>query len=293
MSPLISIVIVNYNRENYLGEAIASVLAQTWQDFELLIWDDGSTDESVAIANKYAQQDKRVRVVEAPHLGIAAAIKAAIAQTSGTYIGLVDSDDILAPTALAETAAVLNRHPKTGFVYTDYLNIDQEGNTVLNPGDILVPGETLNYTSSSNATGAINAFTVRASDRVSSSAPQQVGLNIAQTPPPPPTPPDDPIATPSPCTFQCDNNPVKRDNRVTISTIPTDTNRALLDTNPTPEDKFTSSIATYLGIPIPNLKTLDEGKEIAQRIEKATGVKPAFVYISFVPVEVTPEASLR
>jgi len=163
------------------------------------------------------------------------------------------------------------------------------GNTVLNPGDILVPGETLNYTSSSNATGAINAFTVRASDRVSSSAPQQVGLNIAQTPPPPPTPPDDPIATPSPCTFQCDNNPVKRDNRVTISTISTDTNRALLDTNPTPEDKFTSSIATYLGIPIPNLKTLDEGKEIAQRIEKATGVKPAFVYISFVPVEVTPE----
>jgi filamentous hemagglutinin family protein len=127
MPPLISIVIVNYNRESYLGVAIASVLAQTWQDFELLIWDDGSTDGSVAIANAYAQQDGRVRVVEAQHQGLAAACKAAIAQTSGIYIGIVDSDDILAPTALAQTATVLNRHPKTGFVYTDYLNIDEKG----------------------------------------------------------------------------------------------------------------------------------------------------------------------
>ncbi|MBN3911434.1 MAG: CHAT domain-containing protein [Nostoc sp. NMS1] len=127
MPPLISIVIVNYNRESYLGVAIASVLAQTWQDFELLIWDDGSTDGSVAIANAYAQQDGRVRVLQADHQGLAAACKAAIAQTSGTYIGIVDSDDILAPTTLAQTATVLNRHPETGFVYTDYLNIDEKG----------------------------------------------------------------------------------------------------------------------------------------------------------------------
>ncbi|MEH2215002.1 CHAT domain-containing protein [Nostoc sp.] len=130
MSPLISIVIVNYNRESYLEEAIASVLAQTWQDFELLIWDDGSTDKSVAIANNYAQQDGRVRVVQANHQGVAAACKAAIAQTSGAYIGIVDSDDILAPTALAQTATVLNRYPETGFVYTDYLNIDRDGKVI-------------------------------------------------------------------------------------------------------------------------------------------------------------------
>ncbi|QKQ75369.1 CHAT domain-containing protein [Nostoc sp. TCL240-02] len=133
MPPLISIVIVNYNRESYLGVAIASVLAQTWQDFELLIWDDGSTDGSVAITNAYAQQDGRVRVVEAQHQGVSAACKAAIAQTSGTYIGIVDSDDILAPTALAQTATVLNHHPETGFVYTDYLNIDEKG-IVINYG---------------------------------------------------------------------------------------------------------------------------------------------------------------
>ncbi|MEH2052213.1 CHAT domain-containing protein [Nostoc sp.] len=130
MSPLISIVIVNYNRESYLQEAIASVLAQTWQDFELLIWDDGSTDRSVAIANSYTQQDERVRVVEAENQGVAGACKAAIAQTRGTYIGILDSDDILAPTALAQTATVLNCHPEAGFVYTDYLNIDRDGKVI-------------------------------------------------------------------------------------------------------------------------------------------------------------------
>ncbi|MBN3960316.1 CHAT domain-containing protein [Nostoc sp. NMS8] len=130
MSPLISIVIVNYNRESYLQEAITSVLAQTWQDFELLIWDNGSTDRSVAIAHVHTQQDERVRVVEAENQGVAAACKAAIAQTKGTYIGILDSDDILAPTALAQTATVLNRHPEAGFVYTDYLNIDQDGKVI-------------------------------------------------------------------------------------------------------------------------------------------------------------------
>ena len=134
MSPLISIVIVNYNRESYLEEAIASVLTQTWQDFELLIWDDGSTDGSVAIAHAYAQQDGRVRVIQAHHQGVAAACKVAINQTSGTYIGILDSDDILAPTALTQTAKILNSHPETGFVYTDYLNIDRDGK-VLGYGD--------------------------------------------------------------------------------------------------------------------------------------------------------------
>ncbi|MBD2504554.1 CHAT domain-containing protein [Anabaena azotica] len=127
MSPLISIVITNYNRERYLAEAIASVLQQTWQDFELLVWDDGSTDGSVAIAQRYAQQDSRVRVVTAPHQGTVKARKAAISQTTGTYLGWVDSDDILAPTALAETVAVLNRYPEVGLVYTDYLDINADG----------------------------------------------------------------------------------------------------------------------------------------------------------------------
>jgi glycosyltransferase involved in cell wall biosynthesis len=124
----VSIVITVYNRENYLAAAIKSVLAQTWSDFELLIWDDGSTDGSVEIANEYAQQDQRIRVIAAKHTGIAPAIHGAVAATTGDYIGWVDSDDILAPTALEQTISILNNHPKVGLVYTDYQLMDEQGN---------------------------------------------------------------------------------------------------------------------------------------------------------------------
>src|SRR5579883_2751089 len=107
MSPLISIVITAYNRERYLGQAIESVLQQTFADFELLVWDDGSRDRSVEIAEHYARQDRRVRVMAAAHQGRVAALKAAIAHTTGPYLGWVDSDDWLAPTVLAETVRVL------------------------------------------------------------------------------------------------------------------------------------------------------------------------------------------
>ncbi|MEW6494458.1 MAG: glycosyltransferase, partial [Cyanobacteriota bacterium] len=127
MPVLSSLVITVYNRERYLGAAIESVLAQTRGDFELLVWDDGSTDRSVQIAQNYARQDARVRVVAAQHQGRGRALKDAIAQTNGSYIGLVDSDDILAPTALEETAAVLDAHPATGLVYTDYLVMNESG----------------------------------------------------------------------------------------------------------------------------------------------------------------------
>lgn len=127
MRPSVSIVITTYNRERFLGAAIASVLQQTYSNFELLVWDDGSTDGSVALAQAYAQQDPRVRVVAATHQGRVAALASAIAQTQGTYLGWVDSDDRLAPTALAETVQRLDACPAVGMVYTDYYDMDEQG----------------------------------------------------------------------------------------------------------------------------------------------------------------------
>lgn len=123
----VSIVITVYNRERYLSKAIESILAQTKKDFELLIWDDGSIDSSVEIAKSYAKNDPRIRVVSARHQGQGHALKAAIAATTGDYFGQVDSDDFLAPTALEETAALLDSHPEVGLVYTDYIVIDELG----------------------------------------------------------------------------------------------------------------------------------------------------------------------
>jgi glycosyltransferase involved in cell wall biosynthesis len=120
-----SIITTVYNQERYLGAAIESVLAQTLGDFELLVWDDGSTDSSVNIARHYEKHDRRVRLVAREHQGRAHSLKAAHAQAAGSYVGWLDSDDIIAPTALEETVTVLDAHPEVGLVYTDYLVIDE------------------------------------------------------------------------------------------------------------------------------------------------------------------------
>lgn len=125
--PSISLVMPVYNREAYLAAAIGSVLAQTYADFELILWDDGSTDASLTIARQVAAHDPRVQVVAAPHQGVAIACQQAIARSKGTYLGIVDSDDQLAPTALEQTAGRLNANPALGMVYTDYVEIDSDG----------------------------------------------------------------------------------------------------------------------------------------------------------------------
>jgi glycosyltransferase involved in cell wall biosynthesis len=128
MNRSISLVVTVYNRSAFLAATIESILAQTYGDFELLIWDDGSTDNSVAIAQEYARQDGRIRVLATDeNQGFAPALKAAIATTTAPYLGWVDSDDLLAPTALEETIAVLNASPSVGMVYTQYNVIDEVG----------------------------------------------------------------------------------------------------------------------------------------------------------------------
>lgn len=126
MSVPISIIMTVYNRERYVGAAIKSVLAQTRKDFELIVWDDGSTDGSLEIALAFAKEDKRVLVTAAEHQGRVLALKAAHAQASGKYLGWVDSDDLLAPTALEQTEAILDRQPDVGLIYTDHLIIDEQ-----------------------------------------------------------------------------------------------------------------------------------------------------------------------
>lgn len=133
MVPKVSIVTTIYNRDRYLAQAIESVLAQTYPDFELILWDDGSTDESQAIAQHYAKQDPRIRVFSAPNQGYTRALQAAHAVVRGEYVGWVDSDDAIAPDALAETVAVLDKFLSVGLVYTNYAVMNELGQ-VTGPG---------------------------------------------------------------------------------------------------------------------------------------------------------------
>ena len=115
-----------YNRQRYLETAINSILQQTRQDFELLIWDDGSTDNSLKIAEKLAKKDKRIKIIAAKHQGRGQSLYDAIAATKGEFLGTVDSDDVLAFTALEETANVLENLPDIGWVYTKYFLLTKE-----------------------------------------------------------------------------------------------------------------------------------------------------------------------
>src|SRR5438105_308555 len=102
MPPAISIIIPAYNRADHVGAAVQSVLQQTRTDFEAIVWDDGSTDGTIEAARKAAGDDSRVRVIAGEHAGVSVSINAAAKISSGRYLGILDSDDQLEPTALQE-----------------------------------------------------------------------------------------------------------------------------------------------------------------------------------------------
>lgn len=107
-----------YDAASTIDSAIGSVLAQTSGDFELIVADDGSTDGTVDAVRAYGA-DGRVRLVDCPHRGPAAARNAAIAVARGRYLSLLDSDDLYMPEYLEVMGATLDRAPDAGFAYTD------------------------------------------------------------------------------------------------------------------------------------------------------------------------------
>src|SRR3954452_8051504 len=100
--PVISLVMPVWNRQRFVTAAIGSILRQTRTDWELVVWDDGSTDDSIEVAKRAAAGDPRVRVVGGAHGGLSKAVNAGARLCTGRYFGTVDSDDALAPTALEE-----------------------------------------------------------------------------------------------------------------------------------------------------------------------------------------------
>jgi GT2 family glycosyltransferase len=120
-----SVVIAAYNAADTLGETIGSVLAQTRQDFEIIVVDDGSSDDTAAIAEGFA--DQRVRVFRQENAGPSAARNRGIAEAVGEYVGLLDSDDLWLPDYLAEMGRALEQNPRADFAYTHSWILDASG----------------------------------------------------------------------------------------------------------------------------------------------------------------------
>lgn len=121
-APLVSILTPAYNAAEFIEFTIESALRQTFGSFELLIVDDGSSDETMAIAQRYAAIDDRVRPTQQPNGGIATARNAAIARARGRYFALLDSDDLWLPTYLADQIAIMEAHPSIGVLSANAIN---------------------------------------------------------------------------------------------------------------------------------------------------------------------------
>lgn len=115
--PKVSIITPIYNGACYIGEAIESVLAQTWQDWELIVIDDGSTDVTPDILKRYT--DPRIITIRQENQGAAVARNAGLDRARGEYIALLDADDVYLPTALADFLAYLDDHAGVDVVYSD------------------------------------------------------------------------------------------------------------------------------------------------------------------------------
>jgi glycosyltransferase involved in cell wall biosynthesis len=120
-----SVVIAAYQAASTVGEAIRSVLAQTRQDFEVIVVDDGSRDATAAVAEAIAAEDNRVRVYGQPNAGPSAARNRGIAAGAGEYVSMLDSDDLWLPEYLAEMGSALDLDPQAGFAYTEAWEFDE------------------------------------------------------------------------------------------------------------------------------------------------------------------------
>ena len=125
VNPLVSVVTIFLNAEKFIEEAIASVLSQSYDDWELLLIDDGSTDNSTEIAQQYAKQypDKVLYLDHKRHknLGKSTSRNLGIYNSRGKYIAFLDADDVWLPQKLEKQVAILESHPEAAMVYGNTL----------------------------------------------------------------------------------------------------------------------------------------------------------------------------
>lgn len=125
--PKVSVVMPVYNGERFLRESLDSVFAQTFQDFEVLCVDDGSTDNSAAVFEQYGV---RIRVLRQKNAGQSAARNAGVILAKGQYIAFLDQDDLWYPSKLLRQLAAIEANSRVVLVHCDFDRIDEKGRMV-------------------------------------------------------------------------------------------------------------------------------------------------------------------
>ena len=124
MPPKVSIIIPAYNRAHLIGATLRSALRQTYRDYEIVVIDDGSTDDTESVIRAIAPD---ARYISQANVGIPEVLNVCVRAAAGEYIAFLGSDDALAPKALEKQAAVLDAHPNVGIVHGQAWLMDEQG----------------------------------------------------------------------------------------------------------------------------------------------------------------------
>ncbi len=120
MPPLVSVIVPAYNAERFLGDAVRSVLRQRWRHLEIIVVNDGSSDGTAERAERFAANDRRVRVVHKKNGGLSSARNAGMAAARGDLLCFLDADDIQLPDKIERQVDFLNRARSCDLVYSDH-----------------------------------------------------------------------------------------------------------------------------------------------------------------------------
>ncbi len=128
-APLLSVVVPAYNVQRYLWAAVDSALAQTFRDLEVIVVDDGSTDETVNLIQEWClrNDDPRLRILRQDNRGLSAARNTGIRAARGTFIGFLDGDDIWLPEKAERHMQALQRDPRIGISFSDSEYLAEDG----------------------------------------------------------------------------------------------------------------------------------------------------------------------
>lgn len=133
IEPLVSVITTVRNCEKFIGEAVGSILHQTYKNLEYIIVDDGSTDKTKEIINQFLG-DRRLRLISFDkNLGRVTSLNTALAESKGKYIAIHDADDVSMPERIKKQVAFLEKNPEYVLIGSNIIEIDIHGNEVGNP----------------------------------------------------------------------------------------------------------------------------------------------------------------
>ena len=139
----VSYVMASYNHEDFVGEALLSILHQTHTNLEVIVVDDGSTDGTAHIIREIASSDRRIRYYEQENRGVVSARNRGVLCSGGEYVSIVDSDDLLPPERTDLQVRALDSDPRASLVYGDAWIVDRNGERLKRRFEIYppVPGD--------------------------------------------------------------------------------------------------------------------------------------------------------